>query len=280
VAAHDSQPKRRPGRPPCTVTPEQVRELHGQGMSLRQIARVLRVGKTTVERLLARPFDQKAESYSRSQGHASHMDIASSRPILHGPDVFRPNAEAEHQESAVPTVAVSSCPSRDPNNAPPDGDSADQGATPDEMPLRLQTLRRPAALASQSDDTRCPPRISGHVPPPIVPIRPMYPVASGTEPLRRIPNCVPPVTPIRVAQRRMSGTGQPHDTTTSQPAILPMGAASGSAPPQSAVEDDHPLPVNGRSPGPCRKCGANLWRFMPDGRLDCSVCVPLRGLDS
>jgi len=42
-----------------------------------------------------------------------------------------------------------------------------------------------------------------------------------------------------------------------------------------AGNSDRVWPVNGRSPGPCSRCGCNVWRRRPDGSLDCSACKPL-----
>jgi hypothetical protein len=73
-----SQRDRKCGRPPCAATPQQAKELRARGMSLRQIARALRVGKTSVERLLSTPG---GEQHSQDPSHqADHL--ATIRPNL------------------------------------------------------------------------------------------------------------------------------------------------------------------------------------------------------
>jgi hypothetical protein len=49
--------KRRVGRPRCSASPAEVCQLRRQGVALRQIARMLGIGKATVGRLLAREYD-------------------------------------------------------------------------------------------------------------------------------------------------------------------------------------------------------------------------------
>jgi hypothetical protein len=39
-----------------------------------------------------------------------------------------------------------------------------------------------------------------------------------------------------------------------------------------------PVPVNGRSPGPCPQCASNIWRLMADGTVVCTLCNPLNAL--
>jgi hypothetical protein len=46
--------------------------------------------------------------------------------------------------------------------------------------------------------------------------------------------------------------------------------------PANPGKDDRIWPLtNGRSPGPCSRCGCPVWRLRADGALDCTACKPL-----
>jgi len=102
-----STPRR--GRPPCRVTPEQVADLVGRGVSLRKAARLLGVSKTSFARFRNDTLLVSQNSLDLSQNNQSDPS-----GVLPGSEAAQPSGErepeAEVREALVSAPATQSAP--------------------------------------------------------------------------------------------------------------------------------------------------------------------------
>lgn len=138
----DMRQKRKVGRPRCTVSAEQVRELREQGLTLPQAAQRLRIGRSTAARLLA--------GVARSSNASRNPAAASLNSPCPQPDgIVRANLVSAVEEPVLPSAQ----PVFDPPIPP---DEFLPTAPPRSNPIQALEFRRVRSKPIPKDDRTWP----------------------------------------------------------------------------------------------------------------------------